>query len=128
VQMNTKKVWALKLFGRQYCEIDIDGGATAFFSTTIDQTGLTIMTRPTMMTRHMVKMNLVGQHIYIGTQNLFDITAHGENDICGGSYKDQITGFIRYQGDQKLHGGSRRHDLRTLVLSKVKGCESVSTT
>jgi hypothetical protein len=103
--MNTKKVSALKLFGLQYCQIDIDGGATAFFSTTIDQTGCNE-----------------------NDEANNDDTAHGENEFGWATYSYWITGFIRYQGDQKLHGGSRRHDLRTLVLSEVQGCESVSAT
>jgi hypothetical protein len=103
--MNTKKVWALKLFGRQYCEIDIDGGATAFFSTTIDQTGFNDNDE---------------------TNN--DDTADSENEFGWVTYLDGITGFIRYQGDRKRHVGRRLVGLRMLELSKVQGCESVSAT
>jgi hypothetical protein len=103
--MNTKKVWELKLFGRQYCQIDIDGGATAFFSTTIAQTGF--------------NDNDEANH---------DDTEDRKNEFGWVTYLFWITGFIRNQGDRKLHGGRRRHGLRTLELSIAQGCESVSTT
>jgi hypothetical protein len=55
-------------------------------------------------------------------------TAHSVNEFGWATYLFWITGFIRYQGDRKLHVGRRLVGLRSLELNKVQGCETVSAT
>jgi hypothetical protein len=80
----------------QYCQVDLDGGATALFPIIMEQVGS-----------------------FGDDENETD---GSEDDSIGWvTSLDWTAGPMRYQVDRKVHGGRRLRGLRTLELSEVQG-------
>jgi hypothetical protein len=80
----------------QYCQVDLDGGATALFPIIMEQFGS------------------------FGDDASEDDDAEGDS-IGWVTSLDWTAGPMRYQVDRKVHGGRRLRGLRTLELSEVQG-------
>jgi hypothetical protein len=86
----------------QYCQVDLDGGATALFPIIIDQTGSND-----------------------NNEEEDDDDASDKEDSIGWvTSLDWTAGLMRYQVDRKVHGGRHLRGLRTLELTEVQGADA----
>jgi hypothetical protein len=84
----------------QYCQVDLDGSATALFPVIIDQDDS-------------------------NESNEDSETASNQDDRMGWvTSLDWTAGGMRYQVDRKVHSGRHIRGLRTLELSEVQGIDA----
>jgi hypothetical protein len=90
----------------QYCQVDLDGSATALFPIIIDQSD-------------------ADDTIDSGDDTKNDSASSDNDDRYGWvTSLDWTAGGMRYQVDRKVHSGRQLRGLRTLELSEVQGVDA----
>ena len=82
----------------QYCQVDLDGSATALFPVIIDQVE--------------------------SSDDDSDVSSDQDERVGWVTSLDWTAGGMRYQVDRKVHSGRNLRGLRTLELSEVQGVDA----